>query len=315
MIIHSDIPAIFKIQEYLPTNVSSNLSRLDKSTLDKISEIRLRKDGIVTVTVEGKNYLLSNSGIQKYSSSVCYVSSQELEDFIYKVCKGSVYAHESSINSSFITSCGIRIGLGASIDAKGQAEEITSVNIRIPHHIDGCSGDAIRYIENGGFDAGKGLLVISQPGVGKTTLLRDLAIKLSTYNRKEYTTEMQRVCVIDERYEIFMPHVFESCCIDFISGTSKLLGIERAVRLLSPQVIICDELSGADEAEKITRSKNHGVIFIASYHCDTPKHALEKDFIREMFHEGVFGAICTLKRDLKGKVLSEISVFGENNDA
>jgi hypothetical protein len=63
-----------------------------------------------------------------------------------------------------------------------------------------------------------------------------------------------------------------------------------------PFIIICDEISGRDEADKIILQKNSGIIFIASYHCDTPNQALKKSFIKKMFDEGVFSHICRLSR-------------------
>lgn len=313
MLIHTEISPIYTIKNWLPDSINACLNRVDRETLEKISEIRLRKNGITTVTIEGKNRLLTSCGIEKDSSLSISLSSKELDEFIYKACKGSVYSHEASLDSFFITVDGIRTGLGASVDSSGRINEITSVCVRIPRHVDGCSAPIMEYFENSRFSDGKGVLIISPPGLGKTTILRDLAQKLSSFKRNKSTLEMQRVCVIDERHEVFMERIFDNCCIDFISGTDKKTGIERAVRLLSPQIIICDELSGKEEAETISRAKNNGTIFIASYHCDSFQSALGKDFLLKLFDDGVFGAICTLKRAKNGKVSAVITKFGEEN--
>ena len=313
MLIHTNIAPIYTVQEWLPSAVNASLTRIDRETMEKISEIRMRKNGIITVTIDGRNRLLTSCGVEKESSCTVNVTGAEIDDFIYKACKGSVYSHEATLNSFYITHSGIRIGLGGSVDAKGNINEITSVNIRIPCHVSGCSSRAYEYFEKNGIDSGKGLLVISPPGVGKTTLLRDHAQKLSCCRRNSGGMEMKRVCVIDERYEIFMPHVFDNCCVDFISGTDKQTGIERAVRLLSPEIIICDEISGEEEAKKITKCKHNGTVFVASFHCEGFEYVMKNSFISRMFDEGVFGGVCALKRGKNGKVISEVFTLGEGN--
>lgn len=311
MIIHTDISPINKIQSILPQSINFCISHIPKDSLDRVSEIRLRKNGIATAVIDGMNVLLTKNGLEKYTKSPVTITSDEIDDLIYKACKGSVYSHENTINSFFITYEGIRIGLGAAAGINGSPEEITSLNIRLPRHVDNCSEKAVNYLRSSGVKEGKGILVVSAPGVGKTTFLRDMAHKLSSFKGANMSEQMLRVCVIDERFEIYMPHLFERNCVDFISGTGKITGIERAVRLLSPQIIVCDELSGHEEAEKITLSKNSGTVFVASYHCASAQDALKKQYIRRMFDEGVFGAVCTLTRNGVG-VSSEIFVYGED---
>ncbi|MBQ8759471.1 MAG: hypothetical protein IJZ20_07240, partial [Clostridia bacterium] len=173
--------------------------------------------------------------------------------------------------------------------------EISSINIRLARHIPGCSESLMKHIGEKGFEDGKGILIISKPGIGKTTLLRDLAVNLSSENKYG----LKRVCVIDERDEIHMENVFENCCVDFLSGMSKTKGIETACRLLSPEIIICDEISGSEEAQKIILQKNSGVIFIASYHADSTESALKKEYIKRMFDDGVFSHLFLLTRNSK----------------
>ena len=289
MYITKDNSSLHKIRDCLPQTVSSALSRLEKSTLDKISEIRLRRNGITSITIDGNNHILSVKGLTYETSFAIKCTRCDIEDFLYKFCKGSVYTHEKTILQSFIVRDGIRVGLG-NTDSVGIP---SSINVRLARHIPGCSETLMHHICENGFTDSKGILIISSPGIGKTTLLRDLAVNLSTNNYGK----IRRVCVIDERNEIFMENVFENCCVDFISGLGKCEGIERATRLLSPQVIICDEISGSDEANKITLQQNSGVIFIASFHADSVNSALNKEYIRKMFDDGVFSHIFLLERN------------------
>ena len=297
MTITSDTSSLYRIRSLLPTSVANALSRLDKTTLDRISEIRLRKNGVTTLTIDGKNQILTLCGITREIRNGIICSSSDIEDFIYRFCKGSIYSHENTLSDFFIVNEGIRVGLsGEAVYKNGMISgigEVQSLCIRLPRHIDGCSENLMNHIKQNGFDNGSGILIISAPGVGKTTLLRDLTHKLSSDRDMGFL----RVCVIDERREIYMDKIFSGCCVDFLSGIDKIKGLEIACRVLSPQIIICDEISGPDEAERITRQKNSGVTFIASFHAESPEDALAKDYIKRMFEERVFSHIFCLSRN------------------
>ena len=315
MVISTNTSAIYKIQSILPKNISMAINRLDTQTAESISEIRLRSEGITTVTLAGQNCILSSYGLTKNVSDSLYISKEELEDFLFKLCKGSVYSHESTLNDFFVTSNGIRVGFGGSAGSGTNVgiTEITSACIRLPRHIENCSDEIRKHIAENGFPDGKGILIISPPGLGKTTHLRDLAKSLSSFECSLEPKKAYRVCVIDERFEIFMPKIFDRCCIDFISGVDKIKGLETATRVLSPEIIICDEIASPLEAEKIIRHKNSGTVFIASLHGDAPKSVLEKDYIKAMFDEKVFGGIYSLQRQSNG-VISGSFYFTENKD-
>lgn len=316
MIITSDSNPIYRLKQYLPSSISHALSRLDKTVLDRISEIRLHSGGVVYVTVESKNYMLSNSGISKSAKPAIHISNEEIEDFIYKFCKGSVYSHEDTLSEFYLTGDSVRVGIsGEAIYKNGKLQSVgrvSGVNIRIPRHIPGCSDALIKHIEYEGFPDGRGILIISPPGVGKTTVLRDLAQKLSCPLSDYPEHRARRVCVIDERREIYMDKVFSQCCIDFLSGVDKLKGLEIAARVLSPEIIICDEIASVSEAERITRQKNSGIIFIASMHADNYEDLMKKDYINAMFESGVFSTVFALKR-IENRIETNIINYSKND--
>ena len=316
MTITQDISPIYKLRASLPQNICQALLSVPKSVSDKICEIRLRSDGVTGITIEDKNCFLSADGISHSAKASLHTTNSELKEFIYKFCKGSVFTHENTLSDFFVVNDGIRIGIGGDAIIKSgnivSVNNISSVNIRIPRHVNNCSDFLIEHIENHGFPDGKGILIISSPGIGKTTLLRDLAKQLSSGESDGGKIKPKRVCVIDERHEIYMPKIFSDCCIDFLSGVSKTKGIEIASRVLSPQIIICDEISGPEEAEKIAQIKNSGVIFIASMHSDSHSNLIKKSYVRKMFTEGVFGTFCCLTRK-DGKVIGEITEYSDDD--
>lgn len=312
-----DFSHIHSVMNHLPSHISGALSRLSLSALEKIEEIRLRANAVTTVTISGETCVLCESGITKKSTKPLTTSTQDIEDFIYRFCKGSVYSYEHTLSEFYITIGSVRVGISGEAHVKNGVlsgvGSIYSVNIRIPRHIDGCAATVTEHIARCGFPDGKGILIASAPGQGKTTLLRDLTKSLSLCTGESEISQIYKVCVIDERREIYMDGIFRFCCADFLLGTGKVKGIEIASRVLSPQIIICDEIGSAEEAESIRLQKNSGTVFIASVHADSTEAIMKKEFLRKMFEEGVFGYTYLLNR--KGGVFSGTFTEYGNNDS
>lgn len=305
------------ILPHLPSAIRSALSKLDSDSTRKITNIYLRSNGACTLTIMGQNCVFSKSGITKNPGDFIRITDSDIDTFIYNICKGSIYSHEETLSEGYISYKGIRIGVSGIFNVKdGKVcgiKKIKSVNIRLAHHIENCADHLLSYIEKFSFPSSKGILVLSPPGYGKTTLLRALSKKLSGSPILPDTDSFMRVCVIDERSEIYMENVFSDCHCDFLCDIPKAKGMEIATRVLCPQIIICDEISTQDEAREILRAQNSGVIFIASAHAQSPEAALRRSFIKELCDGGVFGAFYTLSR-MGDKITGNLS-FCENQNA
>jgi len=289
------------ILRYLPSPVRTALLRLDSQTLFNITELRIHTSGAVSVCIHGKNRALTNSGITNNLSDSVRVSQEELDAFIFKACHGSVYTHEESLREGYITVCGgVRIGISGVCSIKcGQIvgySKIKGATIRLPRHIKGAGAEVLSYIEKNGFPNGKGILIASAPGVGKTTLLRDLAKTLAEGFNICGQKTIKRVSVIDERSEIYMESVFDNCCIDFLSNIPKAKGMEIATRVLTPEIIVIDEIGTESEAREIIKAHSSGVILIASAHADSIDGLFERPHIKELLDAGVFGGVFCLER-------------------
>jgi stage III sporulation protein AA len=146
-----------------------------------------------------------------------------------------------------------------------------------------------------------GLLIYSLPGDGKTSALRGLVGKVS----KESGL---RVAVIDERRE-FIPDDYTDTTVDILSGYSKERGLEIALRTLSPEVIVIDEIGSLDEAEALLRVGRGGVPIIASSHAGSFEEVVRKASIAPLVEEGYFKIYARLYRK-DGKFMRDISVVG-----
>ena len=272
------------IKHLLVSTLQNSLDKVNSDNLKKIYEIRIKASRPTTVTAEGKTYFLCNTGLTQNPSLAIKVSQNDIDSFLYSFCQGSVYSYENTIKEGFVSRFGVRVGISGDLctdntQVKGFSR-IDGLNIRFGNHISGASDKIMQYLSSNGFPNGKGILVLSKPGNGKTTLLRDLAVNLSSPCTIQKNTKIFRVCVIDQREEIKIGQVFENSCADFLCCADKEFCINLATRVLTPEIIICDEIGTCKEAEQILASVFSGVIFIASAHAQSIKEAQDKKHIK-----------------------------------
>ncbi len=289
-----------RIIPYLPARLARAVESSSFSKcFDEINELRLRAGKPTTVTADGKNLFLSeNGGLWERSTRPLVLTADELRECVTRLCGGSVYSYYDSIKNGYITKENFRVGItGKGIVTNGHPDgfsQYTSINIRIPAFFKNSANDLLSYIARYGTENTGGILVISPPGVGKTTLLRSLAYSLS----KGYTDGgrfcIKRVCIIDEREEIYSAEFFSDTICDVISSLPKGFCIELCTRVMSPEIIVCDEIGNYDEAERIKNAASKGVLFVASCHGKDVYDVIKKPFIRELFDIGVFSTACVI---------------------
>ena len=261
----------------LPHGIGSELSGLDLPSAD---ELRLRVGGACTLLAGGKRYILRSR-----------VSREELSSTFIKMCGGSVYSHRDTICRGFIAlPGGIRVGLcGSAVTEKDNitaVADISSLCVRIPHDIKGVGEPVCRLLR----EKSGGVLVYSPPGVGKTTLLRSVIIRLGS------ASPPTDIAVIDTRGELgaSLPAYLS---VDLLSGYPRGAGIESATRTLSPKLIVCDEIGGStSECQSIIEANNCGVPLLASAHASSVAELLRRPGIAMLCEAGVFSNLVGIKR-------------------
>ena len=247
-----------------------------------IEEIRLRQGRRASVVVAGKNIILST-----------VLDSGEISSTLTGMCQGSLYAFSETINQGYISlPHGIRVGVCGRASCEGGriigVREITSLSIRIPSKIINAGDNICSLLDE--FDRVRGVLIFAPPGVGKTTLLRSVAKKLSSGERP------RRTVVVDTRGELSFSNDSRELCLDVLSGYPRRDGVEIATRCLNAEVIICDEIGDYEEAMALVASHNCGVPLIASAHASSVEELLSRTGIRLLHEAGIFGAYVGISR-------------------
>ncbi len=286
-----------RIYRYLPESVLKVIMKTKSEVKKEVCEVRLRADAPLSFSTYSRNLLVTPEGrITSKVKDAFVCSSRDVIQAVNRFCEGSVYRYMSTINSGYIvTSDGVRVGVsGEGIYEKNKIASVSSfssLNIRLSRNIEGVGDKISRYITQ---NKGASVLVVSPPGYGKTTVIRSAAKALS----EGKFSDPLRVALIDERGEI-LPNGANGL-LDRFCGYSKPDGIEIAVRLFSPEYIICDEIGLADDTRAILSVQNSGVPFIATAHAKNLSEALLRPNISELIKARVFDTFVRLEKGREG---------------
>lgn len=292
--------------------IRNAISNLPEDSIENLREIRLRIGLPVTLNIGGVHKYIAKNGcvIDSYTmQNMLVCNEQMINDAFKNICGYSVYAHLNEITSGFITMpFGHRAGIcGTAVLSEGKIiniRDISSISIRISRQIIGLSRDmSAKFAKSYG-----GLLLCGAPSSGKTTFLRDMARILST--EYSFTTS-----VVDTRNELSGSYrgkpQNDLGFSDVLVSYPRIKGIEHALRSLSPQVIICDEIGDKDDADAILSATNSGVRFIASIHASSAQELKERRFAKDILATNAFSAVAFLSNPITPGRISRILSVGD----
>lgn len=304
------------ILSVLPSTIQRIIIKLPFYLLNGLEEIRIRENRPLMVCSNGKDYLLSKDGHCVLNADSSYiVTADDTNKILQLISDYSIYAFDEELKNGYITlRGGHRVGMsGKAVLEQGQIRTlkyIKSFNFRISREVIGAADKIIPFIISGQNICHT--LILSPPQMGKTTLLRDIARKISNGFPG---FKGVKVGIVDERSEIAgcwhgLPQKSVGIKTDILDGCPKAAGIMMMIRSMSPRVIITDEIGRAEDAMAIHEALNAGISIITSAHASDIQDALARPILSGLLENQIFERIVVLGNSLGVGTLEKIY----NND-
>ncbi len=269
----------------------------------RLQEIRLRAGMPLSILVDNKERFVDRQGsLVDMPEEADRPAPEELEKLLGHLCRYSIYAFADEIRQGFLTvRGGHRVGLAGQVilDGDGRIKNmkyIRYLNIRIAHQIRGAADMLMPCL----FEEGRVMstLLISPPGGGKTTMLRDLIRQVS--DGTAYGPGVN-ISVVDERSEIAGSYLGVSqndvgIRTDVLDGCPKVEGMMRLIRSMAPQVLAVDEVGSLADAQALQMAGGCGCKLLATIHGGSLADVKQKNYMRYMMEQKLFERYVTLER-------------------
>lgn len=284
--------------ETLPLELKEKLKSVPNYIKEQAVEIRLRTGRNIIINIKNQNYILDIK-----------LDNNEINEVYKSICNYSIHSKIEQIKRGYVTvKGGHRVGIsGTAVYEKNEIvniKNISSINIRIARQIKDSAKELLLKLNN---NPGK-TLIAGPPGSGKTTILRDIVRRLNDKN----------VSVIDTRGEIAA--IYEGVLqndvgnADVFDGYKRYEGIQIALRTMSPQIIVCDELGDDEDIRAIKDCVGAGVEIIATIHCYNKEDLKNRRIIREILKTQAFDRVVILKGRTNPSYIEAIEEVKRNDE-
>lgn len=277
---------IYEIIKYFPVSLSKYILKLfeeNQSLINEIQEIKIRASAPVILKFRNSDLV-----------SQYVVNSEEILHILERFCENSIYAYKNQICQGFLTiKGGHRIGITGSAVLENNSiiniKYISSLNIRIAKEILNCGNSVLKEIIDKNNKTIFNSLIVSPPGKGKTTVLRDVVRQISNGIEK-INFKGKTIGLVDERGEIAacykgVPQNDVGIRTDIIGNIDKAKGINMLIRSMAPEIIACDEIGGKEDIIAIRKAMISGVKGIFTMHGKNIEDIKNNNLIYELVEE------------------------------
>lgn len=270
------------ITNVMPQNTKDLITKY--KGIEKIQEIRLKVNKPMILQIGDEEVITDY-----------YISCEDIKTILKKMSNYSIYSIETELRQGYITiRGGHRVGICGNCIIENNVvktiKNISSVNIRVCKEVLGCSNKIMPIIVQE--KSVLNTIIISPPKCGKTTLIRDITRNLSNGIKKLEITG-KKICVIDERSEICassdgIPQLDVGLRTDVLDNCPKSQGIMMAIRSMSPDIIVCDEIGTYDDVKSILAALNCGINLITTIHGFGIEDLKNRDVFKEVLDNHIF---------------------------
>ena len=258
---------------------------------DDLREVRLRADRPAQLKYSRREVM--TDGV---------VSAADLRRALTALMEYSVYAREEELKRGFFTlPDGCRVGVCGQVSMDGgrvaSLSGIGAACLRVARAVPGCAAELYPLIEGGG--RLHSTLLISRPGMGKTTCLRDLARRISE--------DGWCVAMADERHELAacvdgVPTLDVGPRTDVMDGAPRHIAVPALIRSMAPDCVAVDEIGDPRDAAILADAARCGISVIATAHAGSLREAMDRSCLRELLTGGIFEYAAVLAEDGSGRV-------------
>ena len=284
-----------QILPYMIAELREPMQQLTEANWQSLEEMRFRVNRPCGLRLNEGSRWLGPNGITENQAEALHISAEMLARLISLFSQSSLYALEDELRQGYITlSGGHRLGLaGQGVTAGGSLKtikNISSLNLRLARQVPGAADFLLPYLLLPNGSPAQALLV-SPPGGGKTTVLRDIVRRLS--DGKDPFLTAYDVGLADERSEISgaangLPQLDVGSRTDIFCSCKKSESMMLLIRSMSPQILATDEIGRAEDVHALQEAMHAGITVIATAHGASLAELLARPALGDLIKRGFF---------------------------